>query len=45
MQNAGTLITTDIDFERDGIQTGTLRLPYSHDRSAYGLGHLASDVA
>jgi uncharacterized protein len=36
MQNAGTLITTDIDFARDGIQTGTLRLPYSHDRSAYG---------
>jgi predicted deacylase len=31
-----SLITTDIDFERDGIQTGTLRLPYSHNRSAYG---------
>jgi predicted deacylase len=31
-----SLITTDIDFERDGVQTGTLRLPYSHNRSAYG---------
>jgi predicted deacylase len=31
-----SLITTDIDFERDGLQTGTLRLPYSHNRSAYG---------
>src|SRR3954471_18085660 len=31
-----SLITTDIDFERDGLQRGTLRLPYSHNRSAYG---------
>ncbi|MEN3385384.1 MAG: uncharacterized protein V7608_5428 [Hyphomicrobiales bacterium] len=31
-----SLITTDIDFERNGLQTGTLRLPYSHNRSAYG---------
>ena len=36
MQNTETLITTDIDFEREGVQTGTLRLPYSHNRSAYG---------
>jgi predicted deacylase len=36
MQNSASLITTDIDFERDGVQTGTLRLPYSHNRSAYG---------
>jgi uncharacterized protein len=31
-----SLITTDIDYARDGLQTGTLRLPYSHNRSAYG---------
>jgi predicted deacylase len=36
MQKNDTLIATDIDFERDGVQTGTLRLPYSHNRSAYG---------
>ncbi len=29
-------IGTEIDFERDGRQTGFLRLPYSVDRSAYG---------
>ena len=29
-------VTTDIDFEREGIQTGSLRVPYSHDRDAYG---------
>lgn len=31
-----SLITTDIDYERDGLQQGTLRIPYSHDRSGYG---------
>lgn len=31
-----SLIATEIDFERTGFQTGTLRLPYSHNRSAYG---------
>jgi len=36
MSQAPSLITTDLDFEADGIQTGALRLPYSHDRSAYG---------
>ena len=36
MSRPATLIATDIDFERAGFQTGTLRLPYSHDRSAYG---------
>jgi predicted deacylase len=36
MKPADSLITTDIDYEREGVQTGTLRLPYSHDRSAYG---------
>ncbi|MBK1838674.1 succinylglutamate desuccinylase/aspartoacylase family protein [Azospirillum sp. YIM B02556] len=36
-------ITTDVDFERDGFQTGTLRVPHSHDRSAYG--HIAIPLA
>jgi predicted deacylase len=36
MQPTDSLITTDIDFAREGVQTGTLRLPYSHNRSAYG---------
>jgi predicted deacylase len=31
-----SLIATEVDFERHGFQTGTLRLPWSHDRSAYG---------
>jgi predicted deacylase len=31
-----SLITTDLDFEKDGVHRGTLRVPYSHDRSAYG---------
>ena len=31
-----SLISTAVDFELPGFQTGTLRLPYSHDRSAYG---------
>ncbi|MCF8467057.1 MAG: N(2)-acetyl-L-2,4-diaminobutanoate deacetylase DoeB [Sneathiella sp.] len=29
-------ITPTIDFERDGIQHGFLKLPYSHDASAWG---------
>lgn len=36
MEKPASLITTDVDFNRDGIQTGTLRVPYSHNRSAYG---------
>jgi uncharacterized protein len=36
MQNADSLISTDIDYARDGLQTGTLRVPHSHNRSAYG---------
>jgi predicted deacylase len=31
-----SLISSDIDFARDGLQTGTLRVPHSHNRSAYG---------
>jgi predicted deacylase len=36
MSNLPSLIATDVDFDRTGFQTGTLRLPWSHDRSAYG---------
>ncbi|WP_454726507.1 MULTISPECIES: succinylglutamate desuccinylase/aspartoacylase family protein [Cupriavidus] len=38
-----TLISTEIDYEREGFQTGVLRIPYSHDRSAYG--HIPAPVA
>lgn len=31
-----SLITTSVDFDRDGLQTGVLKIPYSSDRSAYG---------
>lgn len=36
MQNTASLVSTDIDYTRDGLQTGTLRVPHSHNRSAYG---------
>ena len=36
MSSLPSLIATDVDFERTGFQTGALRLPWSHDRSAYG---------
>jgi hypothetical protein len=36
MSNRRSRITTDIDFGRDGKQTGFLRLPHSVHRSAYG---------
>ena len=36
MQNTASLVSTDIDYARDGLQTGTLRVPHSHNRSAYG---------
>ena len=36
MQKATSRISTDIDFNRDGKQTGFLRLPHSVHRSAYG---------
>jgi predicted deacylase len=32
-----TQVTTAIDFDREGIQTGCLQVPYSHDRDAYGF--------
>lgn len=43
MSTAGTLISTDIDFECDGLATGTLRVPHSVHRSAYG--HLRIPIA
>ena len=43
MTTSASLIATDIDFERVGFQTGTLRLPWSHDRSAYG--HIPIPIA
>ena len=31
-----TLITSEVDFDADGKQSGYLRVPYSVHRSAYG---------
>ena len=31
-----TPIVATVDYERDGVQHGFLRLPYSHDESAWG---------
>ena len=36
MQKVSSRISTDLDFSRDGKQTGFLRLPHSVHRSAYG---------
>ena len=36
MTSQHSLLTTDIDYEKEGFQQGSLRLPYSHDRSGYG---------
>src|SRR5271169_2855303 len=36
MSNRRSRITADIDFAREGKQTGFLRLPHSVHRSAYG---------
>ncbi len=33
---AQTLITSEVDFNRPGKQTGFLRIPHSVHRSAYG---------
>ena len=33
---APTPLPTDLDFDADGKQVGTLRIPYSVNRSAYG---------
>ncbi|WP_372867799.1 N(2)-acetyl-L-2,4-diaminobutanoate deacetylase DoeB [Pseudomonas sp.] len=31
-----TTVSTTVDFDRDGVQHGFLKLPYSHDQSAWG---------
>ena len=31
-----SLVKSTIDFEQDGLQHGFLKLPHSHDESAYG---------
>lgn len=36
MPKTASRIVTDIDFAKPGVQTGTLQIPYSHDRDAYG---------
>ena len=43
MDTQKSRITTDIQFDRDGFQTGTLRVPHSVDRSAYG--HIPIPIA
>jgi hypothetical protein len=43
MSKQRSLITTDIDYEREGFQHGTLRVPFSHDRSGYG--HIPVPIA
>lgn len=36
-QSTPTQVRSSIDFDREGIQTGCLQVPYSHDRDAYGF--------
>lgn len=43
MSDDKSMIGTGIDFDRNGLQTGTLKLPHSVHRSAYG--HIAIPVA
>lgn len=43
MNTEKSRITTDIQFDQDGFQTGTLRVPHSVDRSAYG--HIPIPIA
>jgi len=38
-----SMITPTVDFDRDGLQFGALRVPHSHNRSAYG--HIPIPVA
>lgn len=33
---AASPVSTDVDFDKEGLQTGTLRVPHSSDRDAYG---------
>ncbi len=43
MNTAETLVSTDIDFDCNGLHKGTLRVPHSVHRSAYG--HLTIPIA
>jgi predicted deacylase len=43
MSDDKSMIGAGFDFDRDGLQTGTLRLPHSVHRSAYG--HIAIPIA
>jgi len=43
MNSQKSRITTDILFDQDGFQTGTLRVPHSVDRSGYG--HIPIPIA
>ena len=43
MSDDKSMIGTSVDFDRDGLQTGTLRVPHSVHRSAYG--HIAIPIA
>ncbi len=43
MTSVPSRITATVDFDREGFHVGTLRVPHSHDRSAYG--HIAIPVA
>jgi hypothetical protein len=43
MSDDKSMIGASVDFDRDGLQKGTLRVPYSVHRSAYG--HIAIPIA
>jgi predicted deacylase len=43
MNDHKSMIGATVDFDRDGVQTGTLKLPHSVHRSAYG--HIAIPIA
>lgn len=45
MEQPVSLISSDIDLEAEGVRSGALRLPYSHDRSAYGFIPIPVTVA
>jgi predicted deacylase len=36
MSSQSSLVTSSVDFDRSGVQCGHLRVPHSHNRSAYG---------
>lgn len=36
MSTQRSLVTASVDFDRSGVQCGHLRVPHSHNRSAYG---------